>query len=50
VGSATGGAWWFLTTVPTNYQNPYVQIKVTDSNTNIYIYPWKIISTTDPLD
>lgn len=50
VASAAGGSWWFSTTVPTNYVNPYLQIKVTDGSGNSYIYPWKVLATSDPLD
>lgn len=50
VGSAAGGSWWYSTTVPTNYINPYLQIKVTDGSGNSYIYPWKVLATSDPLD
>jgi hypothetical protein len=37
--------WWCSITVPTNITYPYVQVKLTDENTNSYIYPLKTINT-----
>ena len=45
VQSAAAGTWWMSFTVPTNYEAPNIQIKVTDSNTNSYIYPWRLVHT-----
>ena len=45
VQSAAAGTWWYSFTVPTNYEAPNIQIKVTDSNTNSYIYPWRLVHT-----
>jgi hypothetical protein len=28
----------------------WVQVKVTDASTNVYIYPWKTLSTLEPLE
>jgi hypothetical protein len=45
-GSDTNnGLWWCSITVPTNITYPYVQVKLTDENTNSYIYPLKTINT-----
>ena len=49
VASASGGSWWFTTTVPTNYSNPFLQVKLTDDAGNSFIYPWKTLATQDPL-
>ena len=50
VASATNGAWWCDISVPTNMSTVYFQLKLTDSITNIYIYPWKVINISQPLD
>jgi hypothetical protein len=44
----TNGTWWALITVPTNWDAPALQLKLSDS-TNTFIYPWKIIKTKQPL-
>lgn len=46
---ASNGTWWCDITVPDFVTVPYLQIKVTDENTNSYIYPWKIIRTQTSL-
>jgi hypothetical protein len=49
-GSGTNdGRWWCSVTVPSNAANPYLQLKITDSNTNSYIYPWKVLKTAPAL-
>ena len=40
---AASGTWWLSFTMPTNWEDPFIQMKLTDSNTNSYIYPWKKI-------
>lgn len=45
----TNGEWNCLVTVPEFTGYTYLQIKVTDVNTNTYIYPWKILNRKDPL-
>ena len=44
-GGASSNVWNLSMTCPTNWEAPYVQLKVTDSNTNSYIYPWMMIHT-----
>jgi hypothetical protein len=50
VASATNGTWWCDISVPTNVSSCYLQVKLTDSTTNVYIYPWKSINISQPLD
>lgn len=50
VDEAASGSWYCTVTVPTNLASAYVQVKVTDTNSNSYIYPWKTMYITDPLD
>jgi hypothetical protein len=50
VASATNGTWWCDISLPTNMSTVYFQLKLTDSTTNIYIYPWKVINISEPLD
>jgi len=50
VASATNGAWWCDIQIPTNLSSVYLQVKLTDSITNSYIYPWKVINISQPLD
>lgn len=45
VQSAVNGTWWMSFSVPTNYEAPNIQIKVTDVNSNSYIYPWRLVHT-----
>jgi hypothetical protein len=49
VQSATGGLWWASFNAPTNWESPFLQVKITDSLTNNYIYPWKMIHTKSSL-
>jgi hypothetical protein len=43
---STNGLWWASFTIPTNWEAPNLQIKLTDSvSTNVYIYPWKLVHT-----
>ena len=37
----TSNSWWATVTTPTNTTVSYLQVTVTDENTNSYIYPWK---------
>ena len=46
--STNEGTWWTSFTVP-NQTAPYLQVTVTDSATNSYIYPWKQIQTKTSL-
>lgn len=39
------GTWAASFVIPTNWESPYLQVKVTDSATNSYIYPWKLVIT-----
>ena len=45
----TNGTWALPIIVPTNINPIYVQFKLTDSTTNIYIYPWKTLNRKSPL-
>lgn len=50
VMSTNLGTWYCSVIVPTNaVSQAWVQIKVTDANTNIYIYPWQYFMIRDPL-
>jgi len=42
---ASNGTWSCDIVVPSFTETPYVQVKLTDANTNSYIYPWKQIRT-----
>lgn len=42
---ASNGTWWCDIEVPEDIPTCYLQIKITDENTNSYIYPWKMIKT-----
>lgn len=44
---ATNGTWGASFTLPTNWVNPYVWVKLTDTSTNVFVYPRKVIRTTD---
>ena len=50
VASATNGTWWCDIQIPTNLSSVYLQLKLTDATTNSYIYPWKVINISQPLD
>jgi hypothetical protein len=52
VGATNAGAtaWSASVTVPTNMTVGYIQTKLTDVNTNIFIYSWKTLRTKEPLD
>lgn len=41
---ASNGTWTCTASVPTNSGQCYLQVKITDVNTNSYIYPWKILN------
>jgi hypothetical protein len=45
VQSAAAGTWYLTMSVPTNWEAPNIQIKVTDSGTNSFIYPWRLVHT-----
>lgn len=45
----TSGTFSATTIVPTNTGYCYIQLKITDVNTNSYIYPWKILNRKSPL-
>ena len=47
--NAASGTWWKAIPVPTNYQSVFLQLKVTDAATNSYIYPLRLITTTQPM-
>lgn len=47
---STAGVWGCQVTVPEFTGYTYVQIKCTDANTNIYIYPWKILNRKAALE
>lgn len=47
---ATNGLWWISLTVPTNWTEPYLQLKLTDTATNIFIYPLKKLKTKGALE
>ena len=46
---ASNGTWSCYAVVPTNSGICYVQVEITDVNTNSYIYPWKIMNHRPPL-
>ena len=48
---ATSGTWWVSFTVPTQstMASPQIQTKLTHTNGTIYIYPLKVLRTSDPL-
>jgi hypothetical protein len=48
--TSTSGVWSAVVTVPTNLASAFVQVKITDANTNTFIYPWKTLYTRTPLD
>lgn len=48
-GTSTNGVWSCPVTVPTFSGYTYMQIKCTDVNTNVYIYPWRILNRKTPL-
>jgi hypothetical protein len=43
--STNAGTWSCDITAPSFITAPYIQVKVTDANTNSYIYPWKSLAT-----
>lgn len=43
------GTWWCDVVLPTWTQNPYLQVKITDTETNVYIYPWKRLIVSEAL-
>lgn len=43
--SAAQGKWKSTIVVPTGLSQTYIQLKITDSHTNSYIYPWKMMRT-----
>lgn len=45
----TNGTWTCDAVVPTNSSQCYLQVKITDANTNSYIYPWKQLNHRTPL-
>lgn len=45
----TNGEWSCSIAVP-NLQSAWLQVKITDGSGNVYIYPWKTLTTLDPLD
>lgn len=47
--TSTNGVWSCPVTVPSFAGYTYMQIKVTDLNTNTYIYPWMILNRKTPL-
>jgi len=50
VDVASNGTWFATVAAPTNSSSAWLQIKITDGSGNSYIYPWKTITTLDPLD
>ena len=45
------GTYWFSLNLATNFANQAnVQIKITDGNNNVYIYPWKVLNLRSPLE
>ena len=46
---ATNGTFGCDITVPTNMASVFLQIKLTDSSTNVFIYPWKVLNISRPL-
>lgn len=43
------GTWWVSFPVPVGLPTVFLQTKVTDVNTNTYIYPWKMMRTKTAL-
>lgn len=50
VSSASNGTWTCDVLVPTNQSSVYLQVKLTDAATNIFIYPWKTLNVSQPLE
>lgn len=50
VASASNGLWHCDVQLPTNQSSVYLQVKLTDSTTNVFIYPWKTINISQPLE
>lgn len=48
-GATSNGSWWANVVVPTNAGQQFLQLKLIDSQTNSYIYPWASIRTKSPL-
>lgn len=50
-GATSNGSWWAALVVPTNSPGSpvWLQIKITDANTNSYIYPWRSLSRATAL-
>ncbi len=46
---ASNGTWSCDAIVPSDSGTCFLQIKVTDSSTNSYIYPWKMLNHKAPL-
>jgi hypothetical protein len=46
--SDTNGIWGCRLTIP-NLPSSYLQVKITDASTNVYIYPWKVLVADQPL-
>jgi len=49
VTSTNLGKWSLNMTVPTNWDQPAIQIKITDAQTNSFIYPWRLIHVKDAM-
>lgn len=50
ITNAANSTWSYqFTSFPTNWDDPTIQIKVTDSSGNIYTYPWKKIHLSTAL-
>jgi len=52
VDVAASGTWYASVTVPTDVvaDKFSLQVKITDADTNIFIYPWKTVNVTTALD
>lgn len=46
---ASNGTWSCNAVVPTNEGMCYLQVKITDADTNSYIFSWKVLNRKDPL-
>lgn len=47
--TSTAGVWSATVTVPAFAGYTYMQLKIMDVNTNVYIYPWRILNRKTPL-
>lgn len=47
--AGTNGVWNADVVIPSSLATVFLQIKLTDTGTNTYIYPWKLVRTAQSL-